>query len=563
MLAAYTCQPGHLHDALHLFAKIPQPDVISCNTLLSCYLLNNETRAARVLFRAMPVKDVASWNTMISGLCRNGMLDDARKVFDEMPHRNAVSWNAIVSGCVKVGNLRLAEEYFSQAPHKNDLVLQTAMLAGYMGVGEIQLALKMFDEMPLRNSVTWNAVIAGFVENGRSEDGLKLFRRMLAEMEVRPNPSSFSSVLLGCSGLSALELGKQIHQLACKLPISSDLTVCTSLLSMYCKCGDLVDACKLFDRIHRRDVVTWNAMISGYAQHGYGLKAIQLFDKMRNLGKPKPNHITFVAVLTACNHAGLLKLATRYFESMKFDYGLEPHSDHYSCMIDIFCRAGSLVNAIGLIEQMPVNVKPHPAVYGTLLGACRVHRNLEFAEFAANKLVELEPQSAGAYVQLANVYASMNKWTDVSRIRKWMKENNIVKMPGYSWIELKGVVHQFRSGDRLHSQLRLIHAKLDELEEAAKIIGYEHDLDSALHDVGEEQRRMLLWRHSEKLAIAFGLINTPPRKTLRVFKNLRVCGDCHRAMKFIAEIEGRSIVLRDATRFHHFSNGTCSCGDYW
>ncbi|KAJ0968597.1 hypothetical protein J5N97_025514 [Dioscorea zingiberensis] len=413
MLAGFSKQPGKLHDALHLFAKIPQPDVVSYNTLLSCYMLNSDTRGAGELFRVMPVKDAASWNTMISGFSRNGMANCARKMFAEMPQKNAVSWNAIVSCCIQAGDLCSAEEYFSQAPDKVDLVLQTAMIAGYMGAGEIERALEMFDAMPVRNSVTWNAVIAGFVENGRSEDGLKLFRRMLYAVEVRPNPSSLSSVLLGCSNLSALELGKQVHQLACKLPLGSDLTVCTSLVSMYCKCGDLDDACKLFDRIPLRDVVTWNAMISGYAQHGYGQKAIKLFDKMSGLGKPKPNHITFVAVLTACNHAGLLELATQYFESMKHDYGLEPQSDHYSCMVDIFCRAGSLVKAMELIEKMPVNVKPHPAVYGTLLGACRVHRNLEFAEFAAKKLVELEPRSAGAYVQLANIYASMKRWTDV------------------------------------------------------------------------------------------------------------------------------------------------------
>jgi hypothetical protein len=214
-----------------------------------------------------------------------------------------------------------------------------------------------------------------------------------------------------------------------------------------------------------------------------------------------------------------------------------------------------------MIHSMPF--EPHPSAYGTLLTACRVYKNLEFAEFAARKLIEQDPQNAGAYVQLANIYAVANRWADVSRVRRWMKDNAVVKTPGYSWMEIKGVRHEFRSNDRLHPQLDLIHDKLDRLEELMKAMGYVPDLDFALHDVEESLKSQMLMRHSEKLAIAFGLISTSPGMTLRIFKNLRICGDCHNAAKLISKIEDREIILRDTTRFHHFRGGHCSCGDYW
>ncbi|RZS18297.1 hypothetical protein BHM03_00050538 [Ensete ventricosum] len=553
LLAGYSKKHGRLDEALRLFARIPRPDVVSYNTLLSCHLLNADLRGARRLFDAMTLKDVASWNTMLSGFSRIGAMDEARQLFSAMPQKNNVSWNVIVSGFARAGDMDSAEEHFRRAPDKNDVVLWTAMISGYMDAGNIDKARELFDAMPTRNLVSWNAMLAGYVKNNRAEDGLKHFRKMLVFPVVIPNPSTLSSALLGCSNLSALALGKQIHQLAHKLSLILDSTVGTSLMSMYCKCGELDDACVLFDGIQTKDVVTWNAMVSGYAQHGHGVKAIELFDAMKLEGV-EPNSITFVAVLTACNHAGLLELGIQYFESMKKEYGVEPESDHYSCMVDLLCRAGSLGKAVDLILSMPF--KPHPAVFGTLLGACRIHKSLEFAEFAAHRLVESEPQSARAYVQLANVYASMNKWGDVSRVRKSMKQNDIVKMPGYSWIELRGTFHEFRSGDRIHPQLDLIHQKLSEVEKRMKAVGYVPDLSFDLHDVGEDQKELMLMRHSEKLAIAFGLISTLQGTTLRVFKNLRVCGDCHNAAKFLSLIEKRDIILRDTTRFHHFSNDT-------
>ncbi|KAH6818154.1 Tetratricopeptide repeat superfamily protein [Perilla frutescens var. frutescens] len=427
-----------------------------------------------------------------------------------------------------------------------------------MKSGKVELAEKTFHGMVDKNLVTWNAMISGYVENSRGEDALKLFKKM-TELEIQGNPSSLSSVLLACSNLSLLKLGKQIHQLIFKSPMYLDTKVGTSFISMYCKCGVLEDGWKLFMEMQHKDVVTWNAMISGYAQHGVSHKALSLFDEMRKQGT-KPDWITFIGVVSACNHAGLVELGIHYFEKMQKDYRIVVKPDHYTCMIDLLGRAGKLDDALHLIKRMPF--EPHSAVYGALLGACRVHKNLEIAEFAATKLLNLEPSNPFAYVQLANVYAAMKKWESVCRVRKEMKDIKAIKTPGYSWIEIKSVIHEFRSGDRFHPELENIHNKLNELQKKIKLAGYVPDLESVLHDVTEDQKEQLLLWHNEKLAIALGIINLPVGVPIRVFKNLRVCNDCHLATKYISAVEGREIIVRDTTRFHHFQDGKCSCGDY-
>lgn len=558
ILGGLAKMPGKLKEAQDLFVRIPEPDTVSYNIMLVCYLNNCGIASAMEFFHKIPVKDTASWNTVISGFAQNGQMNKARELFMMMPEKNTVSWSAMISGYVACGDLGSAEALFEAAPVKS-VVAWTAMVTGYMKFAKIELAEKLFHEMPVRNIVTWNAMIAGYVENSQAENGLKLFQRMI-QSGVNPNPSSLTSVLLGCSDLSALQMGKQVHQVVYKSLLYNDTTAGTSLISMYCKCGDLEDAWKLFLEIPRKDVVTWNAMITGYAQYGEGQKALQLFKEMRDKGA-KPDWITFVGVLLACNHAGLVDIGIQYFDSMATDYGIEAKPEHYTCMVDLLGRAGRLVEAVDLIKKMPI--KPHLAIFGTLLGACRIHKNLELAEYAAKNLLDLDPTNAAGYVQLANIYASTSRWESVAKVWRSMKDNKVVKIPGYSWIEVKNAVHEFRSGDRVHPELATIHEKIIELDKKMKLAGYVPNLDFALHDVGEEQKEQLLLWHSEKLAVAFGLLKVPFGIPIRVFKNLRICGDCHRAIKYISTIERREIIVRDTTRFHHFRNGACSCGGYW
>ncbi|XP_024986222.1 pentatricopeptide repeat-containing protein At4g16835, mitochondrial isoform X2 [Cynara cardunculus var. scolymus] len=502
MLAGYTKIAGRIEDARQLFDNIPEPDIVSYNTMLNCYMHNCGIKSAQAFFDQMVFTDTASWNTMVSGFCQNGMMDQAYQLFQVMPEKNNVSWNLMISGYAGIGDLISAEKLFRNAPSQC-VVAWTAMVTGYMKSRKVDLAEKVFDEMPEKNLVTWNTMVSGYVENGRADDGLKLFRKMV-ETGVKPNPSTLSSVLLGCSNLSSLKLG--------------------------------------------------------YAQHGASEKALWLFDTMKKKGM-RPDWITFIGVLSACNHAGLVDLGIQYFDSLQKDYKIKAKPDHFTCMVDLLGRAGKLLEALDLIKSMPF--KPHPAIFGTLLGACRVHKNLELAEFAARNLLDCDPSNAAGYVQLANVYAAMRKWDCVSKVRRLMKDDKVIKFPGYSWIEVKSTVHEFRSADRLHPELGLIHEKLNRLEKKMRLAGYVPVLEFALHDVGDQQKEKLLLWHSEKLAIAYGLLRMPAGVPIRVFKNLRVCGDCHEATKFISALEGREIIVRDNSRFHHFQNGKCSCGDYW
>jgi len=424
LLVGISKDPSRMMEAHQLFDEIPEPDTFSYNIMLSCYVRNGNFEKAQSFFDRMPFKDAASWNTMITGYARRGEMEKARELFNTMVENNEVSWNAMISGYIECGDLEKASHFFKAAPVRG-VVAWTAMITGYMKANKVELAEVMFKDMTVKkNLVTWNAMISGFVENSRPEDGLKLFRAMLEE-GIRPNSSGLSSALLGCSELSALQLGRQIHQIVCKSTLCNDITALTSLISMYCKCGELDDAWKLFEAMKKKDVVAWNAMISGYAQHGNAEKALCLFREMRD-NKIRPDWITFVAVLLACNHAGLVDIGMSYFDSMVRDYGVDPRPDHYTCMVDLLGRAGKLEEALKLITSMPV--RPHAAVFGTLLGACRVHKNVELAEFAAEKLLELDSRNAARYVQLANVYASKNRWEDVARVRKRMKENNVVKV---------------------------------------------------------------------------------------------------------------------------------------
>jgi pentatricopeptide repeat protein len=302
-------------------------------------------------------------------------------------------------------------------------------------------------------------------------------------------------------------------------------------------------------------------MISGYAMHGYANEVFKLFEEMKHSGI-RADHITLVGVLSACSRAGLVDEGYEYFNCMSNYYNITPVMEHYSCMVDLLGRAGRLEEALDFINNMPI--KPDASVWSCLLGACRIHNNIELGELAAEHVFELDSKNAGNYVLLSNIYAAAGRWDDIERVRKLMKDRGVKKTPGYSWIKVDKQVHAFLVGDRSHPQMQEIYMELERLSSEMKMAGYVANTRFVLNDVKEEEKeQILLNHHSEKLAIAFGLLNTPPGTTIRVVKNLRVCGDCHTATKFISKIVAREIVVRDANRYHHFKDGQCSCCDYW
>ncbi|CAN1252276.1 Pentatricopeptide repeat-containing protein At2g27610 [Linum perenne] len=452
---------------------------------------------------------------------KNDRVGEGKRFFDEMPVRNVVSW--------------------------------TSLLTGYAQNGEIEEASKVFERISKKDIVAWSAMVAGYAQGGDTEGAVKTFVEM-AKHGVEPNEYTFSSVVNACTAAMApVQQGMQIHAWSIKSRRNDALCVCSALVTMYAKTGDIESANEVFRRQRERDLVSWNSMISGYAQHGDVEKALEVFKEMQILGM-EMDGVTFISVISACTHGGLIDEGRRYFDEMVKEHRIEPTMEHYSCLVDLYGRAGQLEKAMEVINSMPF--PPSATVWRTILGASRVHRNLELGELAAEKLIELQPGDSAAYVLLANMHAVAGNWKERTRVRKLMDVRNVKKEAGYSWIEVKNKTYSFLAADSSHPMSNQIYAKLKEL-------GVKLKDDNVLLDVDDEHKESVLSQHSERLAIAFGLIATPRGTPLRVMKNLRVCGDCHAVIKLISAIEKRYIVVRDTNRFHHFKDGSCSCGDYW
>ncbi|KAL4350927.1 hypothetical protein HN51_033283 [Arachis hypogaea] len=547
-----------LGGARRLFDQMPVRDNISWNTMITGYAQDGDMLEARRLFNECPLRDVFSWTAMVSGYIQNGMLDEARRIFDEMPLKNEVSYNAMVAGYVQSKEMDIARDLFEAMPCRNISSWNT-MISGYCQNDDITQAKNLFDKMPQRDSVSWAAIIAGYAQTGHYEEALNMFVAMKRDGESL-NRGTFSCALSSCADIAALELGKQVHGQAVKTGYETGCFVGNALLAMYFKCGSIDEAYDMFEAIEEKDIVSWNTMLAGYARHGFGKQALSVFESMNKLGV-KPDEITMVGVLSACSHTGLIDKGTEYFYSMNEVYGITPNPRHYACMIDLLGRAGRLEEAQNLMRSMPF--EPSAAAWGTLLGASRIHGNTELAEKAAEMVFKMEPHNTGMYVLLSNLYATSGRWVDVGKMRSKLRDACVQKVPGYSWVEVQNKIHKFTVGDRVHPERDRIYAFLEELDQKMKLDGYVSSTKLVLHDVEEEEKEHMLKYHSEKLAVAFGILTIPADRPIRVMKNLRVCQDCHNAIKHISKIVGRLIILRDSHRFHHFSNGICSCGDYW
>ncbi|GAA0161808.1 hypothetical protein LIER_18041 [Lithospermum erythrorhizon] len=547
-----------LDEARWVFDRIPVKDLVSWNTIISCYAQTGMLDEAMKLFEESPVKDVFTWTAIVSGHVQNDMLDDARRIFDEMPEKNVVSFNSMITGYAKSNRMDLARELFEAMPSRNTSSWNT-MITGYAQNGDIEHARNLFDKMPYRDCISWAAIIAGYAQSGNSDEALQIFIEMQRGGE-RLNRSASTTVLSTCANIASLELGKQIHGCLYKSGFVSGGIVGNAVLAMYCKCGCIDEAHCVFEEIRERDVVTWNTLIHGYARYGFSRKALELFETMKK-DRFKPDDITMVGVLSACSHTGLVDRGTEYFYSMGREYGIIANSKHYSCMIDLLGRAGRLDDAENLLKDMPFEADA--ATWGALLGASRIHGNTKLGEKAAQMVLAKEPWNAGMYILLSNLYAASGRWGEVRMMRLKMRDTGIKKVPGYSWIEVQNRTHVFTVGDSAHPQSGRIYVFLEDLYLRMQREGYVTSTKLVLHDVDEEEKVQMLKHHSEKLAVAFGILNIPDGRPIRVIKNLRVCEDCHTVMKFISRIEGRVIILRDNNRFHHFNNGVCTCGDYW
>ncbi|XP_010528729.1 PREDICTED: pentatricopeptide repeat-containing protein At4g13650 [Tarenaya hassleriana] len=537
-----------------------------CSVLIDMYSKLGEFDIARDILVSFAGEDVVSWTAMIAGYKQYNFFDKALAVFREMLdhgiHSDNIGLASAVSACAGLLSRRIGQQIHAQSyvsGYSADDSIQNALVTLYSRCGKLQEAYLAFDRSESGDNISWNALVSGFAQSGHCEEALRVFTRMNREGIVC-NMFTFGSAVSAAADTANMKQGKQIHAAILKTGYDSETEVCNALISMYAQCGSIYDAKRQFFEVFDKNEVSWNAMISGYSQHGFGTEALDLFQRMRN-SDIRPTHVTFVGVLSACSHIGSVDNGLEYFESMTKEYGLVPKPEHYVCVVDILSRAGLLNRAKEFIQEMPI--EPDGLIWRTLLSASVVHKNVEIGELAARHLLELEPEDSATYVLLSNVYAVCRKWDARDRTRQMMKENGVKKEPGRSWIEVKNSIHSFFVGDRHHPLANKIYKYLGDLNKRASGMGYVQDRLSLLNEVDQEKKDPTLFVHSEKLAVSFGLLSLPTTMPIRVMKNLRVCNDCHIWIKCISKITNRAIIVRDAYRFHHFEGGSCSCRDYW
>uniref|UniRef100_A0ACD5W4L5 Uncharacterized protein n=1 Tax=Avena sativa TaxID=4498 RepID=A0ACD5W4L5_AVESA len=549
----------------------------------------------------LPSSDAYLLSALLSSYSRLSLLPRAHQLLDEMPLASTppttlrTAFNSLISGCAMHAlpaacfllfrRMRAAGVPFDAvtlmalvpaAPHS--VVPQLHSLLGKVGLAAettvanclisvygrrgAALARQVFNEMPMasRDLVSWNAVLSAHAQNGLAVDALDLYSRMRGHdgNGVEPDAVTLVGVLSSCAHLGARSVGLGVEQyMQERLPgFRTNLQLCNSLINFHARCGSLPRAQQLFDEMPRKSIVSWTALITGYGMHGHGDVTVNLFQMMVSEGI-RPDNVAMVGLLSACSHSGLYDEGRKYFSAMESTYQLRPTVEHYTCMVDLLGRAGRLKEARDLISSMPMPADG--AVWGALLGACKIHKNVEIGEEAFEHVIKLEPSNAGYYVLMANIYTDTGQLEGVVRVRAMMRERGLKKEPGCSYVEHKGRVHLFMADDHSHPQAKRIYELVIKLEHMVK----EKTGGTAGTDGHSKKAPVpLIGFHSEKLAVAFGMLNTDGGEIV-VIKNLRVCGDCHSFLKTVSAIANRAFLVRDASRFHRFEGGACSCKDYW
>ncbi|CAJ1936474.1 unnamed protein product [Sphenostylis stenocarpa] len=521
----------------------------------------------RRLFRSFSDPDSFLFNSLIKASSKFGFSHDTVFFYRRMLHSriapSTYTFTSVIKACADISDIRLGAIVHSHvfvSGYVADSFVQAALVTFYAKSCIPHVARKVFDEMPQKSTVAWNSMISGYGQNGLAREAVEVYN-MMRESGVQPDSGTFVSVLSACSQLGSLHLGCWLHECIVGSGITMNVVLATSLVNMFSRCGDVGRARAVFDSMNEGNVVSWTAMISGYGMHGYGVEAMEVFRRMRERGVV-PNTVTFVAVLSACAHAGLIDEGRVVFASMKQDYGVVPSVEHHVCMVDMFGRGGLLNEAYKFVKGLrPKELVP--AVWTAMLGACKMHKNFDIGVEVAEHLINAEPENPGHYVLLSNMYALAGRMDRVESVRNVMIQRGLKKQVGYSTIDVDNRSYLFSMGDKSHPETNEIYRYLDELMWKCKDAGYAPAPELAMHELEDEEREYALRYHSEKLAVAFGLMKTGHGVTLRVVKNLRICEDCHSAIKFISVVTNREIIVRDKLRFHHFREGSCSCLDYW
>nr|GMC54391.1 putative pentatricopeptide repeat-containing protein At5g52630 [Ipomoea batatas] len=540
------------------------------NALCSLYTKCGDLDSAVKAYRKIEEKDVISWTSVICACGDNGDSRAALSFFIDMlcngVEPNEITLSNALRSCIVMWALGLGSQVHSlsiKLGYSSNPIIKNSLLYLYLKGGLVKEARKLFDGMETRSLVSWNAMIAGIAQltdlaedvlssHGCGIEALNVFLR-LNQSGVKPDLFTFSSVLTVCSHLAAMEQGEQIHAQVIKSGFLSNVVVGTALLNMYGKCGSIDSASRSFVEMSTRTLVSWTSMIAAYAQNGCSKQALQLFEDMRFVGV-KPNLVTFTAVLFACSHAGMVDEAFAYFDMMKSKYRIKPARDHYSCLISMYARLGRIEEALEFMKEN--DIRPNEFTWSLLIAGCRSHGKSELGFYAAEQLLNLNPKNPETYTSLLNMYISEGRLEDASRLRKIMEDNNIKELHDWSWINIRDKVHSFETNAQLHPPYKEVAEFLSDLHKQAKALGYD-ELQTEPAEPTESAGY-----HSEKLAVAFGLLNTPGAAAIRVIKTIGMCRDCHVFLELVSTLTGRKILVRDSKRLHIFANGVCSCGDF-
>lgn len=434
------------------------------NSLLSTYLHFGQIDGARLIFNNIKEKTLISWTTIIGGYVRVGNVGEAFSLFNQMRQTSlcldSVLFVILVPGCGQEGNIWLASSVHSlilKIGCDDEAPINTLLVTMYANCGDLVSARKIFDMANDRSISLWTSMIGGYTHLGHPEEAFNLFHKLLST-STKPTGATLAIILSACADLGSLSMGKVIEEYILMNGLESDTRVQTSLIHMFCRCGAIKKAREVFERVTNKDLVVWSSMINGYASHGMGEEALGLFCNMQSSGI-KPDSVVYTSVLMACSHSGLVADGMKYFHSMQKDFGIQPTSEHYACLVDLLGRAGQLNLAVRIIQEMHVDEQA-PA-WGPLLSACRTYCNIELGEFAAKKLLDLDPESASSCVLLANLYTSVGKWKEAAMTRRLIKEQQLIKKRGWSQVEINGCFHVFVAGDRSHPLSVDIYNKLE------------------------------------------------------------------------------------------------------
>ncbi|GMH02389.1 hypothetical protein Nepgr_004228 [Nepenthes gracilis] len=506
------------------------------NTLIDLYAKCHYMNYMDIVFRKMTDKDPISWTTVIAGYAQSKYYTKALEVFREVQAAgtavDAMMIGSILLACTGLKWINHTKEIhgYIMKTGLSDLVISNTLVDTYGECGNIEYANRVFNFIEDKDIVSWTSMILSYVKNGLANEALCL-HGLMQEYEVEPDSVAVVSLLTATASLSALKKGKEIHGFILRMGFLLEGSIPSSLVDMYACCGAVENSYKMFNCVEDKDVVLWTSMINASGMHGHGTRAIELFSKME-AENVYPDHVTFLSLLHACSHSNLPDEGQQFLEIMRFKYHLEPWPEHYACLVDLLARANRLQEAYRFLRNMPVETT---AAWCALLGACHVHGEKPLGEIAAQKLLNLEPQNPGNYVLVSNVFAATGRWDDVEVVRKRMRQARLKKNPACSWIEVRNKVHTFISRDRSHPQSDEIYQKLAEIIGILeKEGGYVPQTKYVLHNVEEEDKAKMLYGHSERLAIAYGLFETSKGTIIRVAKNLRVCGDCHTFLKLVS-----------------------------